>query len=85
LYVAAGWLLYTNWDAWFGGAAATVPGGGGAAVPSYWVRAEDGQVVASHTGPPTTSTGDFGWGTWTPAGQATIDAANATASVVTIS
>lgn len=85
LYGLGAYLLYTNWGTWFGGAAATVPSGGGAGAPTFWVRAEDGEVVASHTGPPSTAVWSGAWGTWTPADQATVDAANATASVITIS
>jgi hypothetical protein len=78
LYGVAAYLLYQSWTP-------AAPASASAPAPAYFVRSEDGQVIASHTGPPSALTWAGGWGTWTPATAAQVQAAQAAGDLVTIS
>ncbi len=80
VYGGIAWILYQRGQPSYAGA----PAGG--AAPTFWIRSEDNQVAASHTGPPSSVVDpDRWWGTWTPASTAQVQEVLASGGLVTYS
>ena len=80
LYAVIGWFIYKQKYEYAPLPGQTVGTGG----VTYWIRADDGLVVASPTGPPTSDM-PGGWGTWSPASTAEVRAALDAGGMQTVS